>query len=40
MGTDQVRGVRLEGERIVLTPPPRLVDGVTQQPELVWERLA
>jgi hypothetical protein len=40
MGTDQVRGVRAEGERIVLTPPPRAVGGVMQQPELVWERLA
>ena len=40
MGTDQVRGVRAEGEHIVLTPPPRTVDGVMQQPELVWERLA
>ena len=36
MGTDQIRGVRTEGERLVLTPPPRLVDGANQQPELVW----
>jgi hypothetical protein len=40
LGTDQVRGVRTEGERVVLLPPPRMVDGVMQQPELVWERLA
>lgn len=40
MGTDQVRAVRSEGDRVVLVPPPRLFQGVMQQPELVWERLA
>ncbi|MDB5374434.1 MAG: hypothetical protein JWP04_3076 [Belnapia sp.] len=40
MGTDQIRKVRTEGAHIVLTPPPRLHQGVMQQPELVWERLA
>ncbi len=40
LGTDQVRSVRTEGECIVLLPPIRAVDGVMQQPELVWERLA
>lgn len=42
MGTDQVRGVRFEedGRRMVLTPPPRLVNGVMNHPELVWEKLA
>jgi hypothetical protein len=42
MGTDQVRGVRFEadGKRMVLSPPPREVRGVTHHPELVWERVA
>ncbi|MDN3564473.1 lipocalin-like domain-containing protein [Paeniroseomonas aquatica] len=40
MGTDQIRQVRSEGEHVVLVPPPRLHQGVMQQPELVWERLA
>ncbi|MDO9713533.1 lipocalin-like domain-containing protein [Paracraurococcus lichenis] len=40
IGTDQVRQVRWEGERVVLTPPPRLVRGVMNHLELVWEKVA
>ena len=37
IGTDQVRQVRFEGARVVLQPPPRLVKGVMNHLELVWE---
>ena len=35
----QVRKVRFEGERMVLTPPPSKIDGVTVTRELTWERI-
>ncbi|MBX6424848.1 MAG: lipocalin-like domain-containing protein [Variibacter sp.] len=37
---DQVRQVRFEGDRLVLTPPPRPWKGKIQHRELIWERLA
>src|SRR3954452_3234679 len=40
VGSDQVRGVRFEGERIVLSPPPRQTDSGEQFRELTWERIA
>jgi hypothetical protein len=40
IGSDQVRGVRFEGERVVLTPPPRRAGGKEEYRELTWERLA
>ena len=40
IGGDEVRRVRFEGERLVLTPPPRPLNGVMQHRELVWERIA
>lgn len=42
MGMEQVRGVRFEAEgaRMVLTPPPRVIRGVTHHPELVWRRVS
>ncbi|MCB4824381.1 lipocalin-like domain-containing protein [Roseicella aerolata] len=39
IGTDQVRQVRWEGERVVLSPPPRMVQGVMNHLELAWERV-
>ncbi|NQW11347.1 MAG: lipocalin-like domain-containing protein [Alphaproteobacteria bacterium] len=39
-GSDQVRGVRWDGERLVLTPPPRPKAGTTEHRELTWERIA
>jgi hypothetical protein len=39
IGTDQVRRVRFDGERLVLMPPPRPWRGVTQHRELFWERV-
>ncbi|HEX3993617.1 MAG TPA: lipocalin-like domain-containing protein [Acetobacteraceae bacterium] len=40
VGTAQVRGVRFEGERMVLQPPPREIDGVVHHRELTWERIS
>lgn len=40
MGTDQVRGVAFDGERMILTPPPQPWRGVMQHRELVWQRIA
>jgi len=39
IGGDQVRKVRFEGDRMVLTPPPRPWRGVMQHRELFWERI-
>jgi hypothetical protein len=38
IGTRQVRGVRFDAERLVLTPPPRPWRGTMQHRELFWER--
>ena len=40
IGSDQVRGVRFEGERMVLSPPPRQTESGEQFRELTWERIA
>jgi len=40
VGTVQVRGVRFEGERMTLLPPPREIDGVQHHRELTWERIS
>ena len=40
IGSDQVRGVRFEGGRMILTPPPRRVGGSEEYCELTWERIA
>jgi len=39
IGTDQVREVRFDGERMILRPPPRQIGDVVQQRELTWERI-
>jgi hypothetical protein len=40
MGTDEVRNVRFENiNEMVLLPPSLVVAGVTQQKELLWERV-
>ena len=39
IGSDQVRRVRFDGDRLVLMPPPRPWRGVTQHRELFWERV-
>jgi hypothetical protein len=40
VGGDQMRGVRFEGELMVLMPPPRNVGGIEEHRELTWERLS
>ena len=40
IGSDQVRGVRFDGERMVLLPPPRQSAEGEQHRELTWERIA
>ena len=40
VGSDQVRKVRFEGERMVLTPPPTELNGVMQYRDIIWERIS
>jgi hypothetical protein len=40
IGSDQVRDVRFEGDRMILRPPPRPAAGGIEQRELAWERIA
>lgn len=40
IGSEQVRGVRFDGERMVLTPPPRPHASGEEYRELTWERIA
>lgn len=39
-GTDQVRQVRMDGDLLVLTPPPRTKDGTIEHRELFWEKIS
>lgn len=40
IGSDQVRGVRFEGELMVLSPPPRQAAGGPEYRELTWQRIS
>lgn len=40
VGGEQPRGVRFEGETMVLMPPPAKVGDVMQHREIYWERLS
>jgi hypothetical protein len=40
IGSDQVRGVRFEEGRMILSPPPRRAGGSEEHRELTWERIA
>ena len=40
VGSDQVRGVRFDGELVILSPPPRMAGGKEEYRELTWQRLA
>ena len=40
LGSDQVRGVRFEHGRMILSPPPRRGAGTEEYRELTWERIA
>ena len=39
-GTDQVRKVRMEGNILVLQPPPREKNGKTEHREMFWKKIA
>ncbi len=39
IGTDQVRDVRFDGERMILRPPPRQSSSGPEQREVTWERI-
>ena len=38
--SDQVRGVRFEGELMALSPPPRTSGGREEYRELTWQRIS
>jgi hypothetical protein len=40
VGSDQVRKVRFDGARLVLTPPPAMINGVLQHRDIFWERIS
>jgi hypothetical protein len=40
IGSDQVRGVRFDGELAVLTPPPRKSGGREEHRELIWRKIS
>jgi hypothetical protein len=39
MGSDQVRDVTMDGNRVVLRPPPRPWRGLMQHRQLFWEKV-
>src|ERR1700756_3299704 len=40
IGSDQVRGVRFEDGRMILSPPPRRAGEREEHREIIWERIA
>jgi hypothetical protein len=40
IGSDQVRGVRFEGELLILIPPPRGSGDKAEYREIAWQRIA
>ena len=40
IGSEQVRGVRFEGELMILSPPPRQSGGGQEHRELTWRKIA
>jgi len=40
IGSDQVRGVRFERDRMILSPPPRRTGESEEYREVTWERIA
>ncbi len=40
IGSQQPRGVRFENGRMILSPPPRPLNGVIEQRELTWEKIS
>ncbi len=40
IGSDQVRGVRFDGEQMILLPPPPSAGPNSEHREITWERIA
>lgn len=40
IGSDQVRGVRFDGEHMILQPPPRGAGPNSEHREITWERIS
>ena len=40
IGSEQARGVRFEGDRMILRPPPRRSGNGPERRELTWELIA
>ena len=40
IGGEQVRGVRFENDRMILSPPPRRAGEREEYREIIWERIA
>jgi hypothetical protein len=40
IGTKQPRGVRFENGLMILIPPSRVVDGVTEHRQIFWEKVS
>ncbi len=40
IGSDQVRGVRFDGEQKILLPPPRGTGAAAEHREITWARIA
>ena len=40
IGSDQIRGVRFENDRLILSPPPRRRADGEEYREITWERIA
>jgi hypothetical protein len=40
IGSDQVREVSFDGDRMILRPPPRQTEAGEEHRELTWERIA
>lgn len=40
IGSDQARGVKFAGGRMILSPPPRATGAGAEYRELTWERIA
>ena len=39
VGRELVRSLKFQGDRIILTTPPTMVNGIIQTVELIWQRL-
>lgn len=40
IGSDQVRSIRMEGDLLVLSPPPAMIDGVLEYRDAFWQKIS